>query len=81
MSQSANAVETKKEEMGWRVPVSIIAFFGSLIAAILWLFFYAGNYNLYQNAAIVVVIFLVFIAVMGATWAPWGIRQSTARTH
>jgi hypothetical protein len=63
--------------MGWRVGVSIVAFFGALIAVILWLFFYAGGYNAYQNIAVVVVIFLAFIAVMGATWASWGIRQAS----
>jgi hypothetical protein len=62
--------------MGWRVGVSIVAFFGALIAVILWLFFYAGGYNAYQNIAVVVVIFLAFIGVMGATWASWGIKQA-----
>jgi hypothetical protein len=64
------------EGMGWRVAVSIVAFFGSVIVAILWLFFYAGSFNAYQNVAVVVVIFLAFIAVMGATWASWGMKQS-----
>jgi hypothetical protein len=61
--------------MGWRLPMSIIAFFGSVIAVILWLFFYAANFNVYQNIAVVVVIFLAFIAVMGASWASWGTKQ------
>ncbi|MDR4490033.1 MAG: hypothetical protein R2685_03910 [Candidatus Nitrosocosmicus sp.] len=51
-------------------------FFASIIGNILWLFFYAENYNIYQNIAIVVVIFLGFIAVMAATWASWGIKRS-----
>ena len=67
----------RPEGMGWRIGVSIVTFFGSIIAAILWLFFYAGNYNAYQNIAVVVVIFLAFIAVMGSTWASWGLRQSS----
>ncbi len=66
------------EGMGWRVAVSIITFFGAVIAGIVWLFFYAANFNIYQNIAIAVVISLVFIAVMGATWAPWGMRQRAA---
>jgi hypothetical protein len=61
--------------MGWRVGVSSITFFISIIAVILWLLFYAGSFNVYQNVAISVVILLVFVAVMGATWAPWGMRQ------
>jgi hypothetical protein len=67
---------TNPEGMGWRVGVSIVTVFGSLIAGILWLFFYAGSFNAYQNIAVIVVIFLAFVAIMGGTWAPWGIRQS-----
>lgn len=65
--------------MGWRVTISIITFFASIIVIIIWLFFYAENYTIYQNVAIVVVIFLGFIAVMAATWASWGIKQGRAR--
>jgi len=67
------------EGMGWRVSVSIVAFFGSVIAVILWLFFYAGSFNVWQNVAVVIVIFLVFIAIMGATWASWGMKQGAWR--
>jgi hypothetical protein len=66
------------EGMSWRVATSIITFFASIIGIILWLFFYAENFNAYQNIAIVVVIFLGFIAVMGATWASWGMKQREA---
>ena len=62
--------------MGWRVTASIITFFASIIIIIIWLFFYAENYTIYQNVAIVVVILLGFIAVMAATWASWGMKQS-----
>ena len=47
--------------MGWRVTISILTFFASIIGVIIWLFFYAGDYTIYQNVAIVVVIFLGFI--------------------
>ncbi len=67
----------RPEGMGWRVGVSIITFFGLIIAVILWLFFFASNYNPYQNIAIIIVIILVFIAVMGATWASWGMKQAS----
>lgn len=69
------------ERMGWRVAASILAFFGSVIGIILWLFFYAGNFNVYQNIAVVVVILLGFIAVMGATWASWGMKQAVRRNE
>ena len=63
------------EGMGWRVGVSIFSFFAAIIAVIVWLFFYAGGYNVYQNLAIIVVIFLAFVAVMSAIWASWGLKQ------
>jgi hypothetical protein len=63
------------EGIGWRVAVTILAFFGSVIGVILWLFFYANGFSVYQNIAVVVMIFLGFVAVMGAVWAPWGMRQ------
>ena len=63
------------EGMGWRITITILTFFASIIGIILWLFFYAQNFNVYQNIAVVVVILLGFIAVMGATWASWGMKQ------
>jgi membrane-bound metal-dependent hydrolase YbcI (DUF457 family) len=66
------------EGMGWRVAASILTFFASIIGIILWLFFYAENFNVYQNIAVIVVILLGFIAVMGAIWASWGMKQRGA---
>jgi hypothetical protein len=67
------------EGMGWRVAISIITFFGAIIGIILWLFFYAGSFNVYQNIAVIAVILLAFVAVMGGTWAPWGMKQAAWR--
>jgi len=65
----------RAEGMGWRVGATIITFFGSMIVAILWLFFYAGSFTVYQNIALVVVILMAFIGIMGAIWASWGMKQ------
>lgn len=43
---------------------------------ILWLFFYAGNYDVFQNLAIVIVSVLVGVGLLGAMWAPWGMRMT-----
>lgn len=67
------------EGLGSRVAISILTFFGSLIGIILWLFFYAEKFNVYQNIAVVVVILLGFVAVMGATWAAWSMKQAEQR--
>ena len=67
------------EGMGWRVAVSIVTFFASISVIIVWLFFYAEIFNVYQNIAVITVILIGFVAVMGATWAPWGIKQGAYR--
>jgi uncharacterized membrane protein YeiH len=69
------------EGMGWSVVLSIATFFASIAAIIVWLFFYAENFNVYQNIVIVVVIILGFVALMGATWAAWGMKQSERRSE
>ena len=66
----------KTKGFGWRVSLSIISVVGWLIFLIMWLFFYATNYNVYQNIAIFIVSILAFGGIMGATWAPWGIKHS-----
>jgi O-antigen/teichoic acid export membrane protein len=77
MAQSNISTEQRKiEGMGSRVTGSIITVFGFVIALILWLFFFAGGYDAYQNIAVVIVMILAFVATMGATWASWGMRQN-----
>jgi len=76
MTSEVSTARERSEGMGWRVGVSIVTFFGAMIAVILWLFFYAGSFSVYQNLAVVVVILLAFVAVMGATWASWGMKQA-----
>jgi hypothetical protein len=65
----------KTKGFGGRVSLSIISGVGWLIFLIIWLFFYAGNFNIYQNIAIFIVSLLVIGGIMGAAWAPWGIRH------
>ena len=65
----------KTKGFGWRVSLSIISVFGWLIFLIIWLFFYATKFNVYQNIAIFIVSILTFGGIMGATWAPWGIKH------
>ena len=69
-------VRERSEGMGWRVGVSIATVFGATIVAILWLFFFAGGFSVYQNIAVIIVIALAFVAVMGVTWASWGMKHS-----
>jgi magnesium-transporting ATPase (P-type) len=58
----------------WRVSLSIIAFFGIVVFFIIWLFFYAGAFTIYQNIAVFISALLIFIAIMAGSWVSWGIR-------
>jgi len=64
----------KTKGFGWRISISIIVGVGWLIFLILWLFFYASDFNIYQNIAIFIVSILIIGGVLGASWAPWGMR-------
>ncbi len=59
---------------GLRVAISIISVFGIVAFFIVWLFFFADKFTLYQNVAVFLVAVLAFIAIMGAGWASWGIK-------
>jgi hypothetical protein len=61
---------------GWRVAVSILIAIGWLSFLILWLFFSAGAYDIFQNLAILIVSVLVGVGLLGAMWAPWGMRMA-----
>ena len=81
MACEMDTVRGRSEGMGWRVGVSVATVFGATIAAILWLFFYAGGFSIYQNIAVIIVIILAFVAVMGATWASWGMKHNEWASH
>ena len=60
----------------WRISLSIIMGVGWLVFLILWLFFYADRYSIYQNIAILIASILIVGGILGAAWAPWGMRHS-----
>jgi hypothetical protein len=59
---------------GWRVSLSIIVSIGWLVFLILWLFFYASDFTVYQNIAIILASILIMSAILGASWASWSIK-------
>ena len=61
---------------GWRVATSIMIIIGWISFVILWLFFPADDYSIFQNLAIVIVSVLVGIGLLAAMWAPWGMRMA-----
>ncbi len=62
----------------WRVSLSIIVGIGWLVFVILWLFFYAGEYDGYKTVAILLLSLLLVGLVLGVPWTIWGVRH---RSH
>lgn len=60
---------------GWRVSLSIGIGIGWLIFVIVWLAFFAGDYTVYQNIAIILISILVVFLVLGGSWASWGLKM------
>jgi len=60
------------------IAVTILVGVGWLIFLILFLAFYAGGFNIWQNLAIIFVSILVVGAILGSTWAYWGIKITHA---
>lgn len=64
-----------RKGFGWRVATSIVVSVGWLIFLIVWLAFFAIDYNGYQNLAIFLVSILVIAAILGPIWAVWGMKM------
>jgi uncharacterized membrane protein len=61
---------------GWRVALSVVMALGWVAFFILWFGFLGVGYSAYQTIAVLLISVLVLIAILGAAWAPWGIRQA-----
>jgi hypothetical protein len=70
-----NSQKMDMRGFGWRVSLSVLVSIGWLAFLVIWLFFYAGDYSIYQNLAVFLASILIVAAIMGASWASWGIRQ------
>ncbi len=64
----------KTPGFAWRVSLSILVCLGWISFIVLWLFFYASQFNVYQNLAVVLVSIFIGMAIMAAAWAPWGMK-------
>jgi hypothetical protein len=67
------------EGMGWRISVSILTLFGLMGFIVVWLFFFAGSFMIYQNIAVLLLVVFAFIGLNAAAWAPWGMKQGDWR--
>ncbi len=66
----------KTKGFGWRVSTSIATAVGWLSFVLIWLGFYAGNYNIYENIAAIIVSVIVFIGINAAMWGTWAMRMA-----
>ncbi|MCU0860790.1 MAG: hypothetical protein MUE65_00535 [Methanomassiliicoccales archaeon] len=60
--------------LAWRVSASAVGFFGWLAFFILWLAFYAGDYSVWENIAVIIMSLLGLLALLASVWIPFGIR-------
>ena len=59
----------------WRVVFSAVSVPVVLLLLIVWLYFYADDYSIYQNIAVFIIALLIMGGLQGAVWAPWGMRH------
>ena len=70
-----------EEEMppggAWRTAVSAVVGIGWLIFMIIYLFFWAKHYSIYENIAIFLASVLVVAAILAPIWIMWGMRMAS----
>jgi hypothetical protein len=64
----------KTKGFRWRVWLSCLLVLAVVVFLIYWFWYQAESWNLYQNIAMLIVSLLIAGGVMGAAWAPWGMR-------
>ena len=58
-----------------RVSISIVLPLAMFIFWIIWFFFFAEGFNIYQNIAVLIVSVLALGGILGGIWAPWGMKH------
>jgi amino acid transporter len=59
----------------WRIGLSIFLPFAAMLFLIIWFWFYAQPYNIWQNLAVILVALLIIGGILGSVWARWGIKH------
>jgi hypothetical protein len=70
----------KTKGFRWRVWVSGIGLLAVFVFLIYWFWVIAEPFDVYQNVAIFIVSFLIMGGLLGALWAPWGMRHGSEYT-
>ena len=59
----------------WRVATSIILPFATMVFLIIWFWYYAVPYSVWQNIAVLLATLLAMGGILGALWARWGMKH------
>ncbi len=57
-----------RKHFKWRTLLSIITGFGWLIFLVVWLFFHASNYTIYQNLGVLLASMIALFVINGSVW-------------
>lgn len=71
----------KTKGFRWRSWVSGSIVCATFIFLMYWFWYLATPYTVYQNIAIFIVSFLIMGGILGAMWAPWGIKHGHQHHH
>jgi len=64
----------KSKGFKWRIWLSVILAFILVVFNVYWFWNYAFDFNIWQNIAVFIVSLLVIGAILGVSWAPWGMK-------
>lgn len=59
---------------GLRVSGTVIVGFGWLVFILLWLAFYAGSFDFWQNLAIFLVSIIIASGLVAVMWIQWALK-------
>lgn len=59
-----------------RIGISIVFGLAVFLFLIYWFWYQAVPYSVFQNLAIFIVSFLIVGGILGALWAPWGMKHN-----
>ncbi len=61
--------------IGNRVVGTVVAFFGWLAFVVLYLAFYAPNFNFWQSLAVFIASGSIVIAIVAVLWIKWALHE------
>ncbi len=67
----------ERKSPGWRIPLSVATGVGWLMFLVIWFFFYAGDYHIYQNIGMVLLSIMIVALILAGSWLAWGFSGMT----